>query len=131
MNGLSAWFFGSALVYGLLGLVLGNVMAASGDHSQMPTHAHILVIGWVSFAIFGMFYHLFAQRAGTLLARLHFWLAQVSLVALAIGLFLLYSGRIAIGEPIAAVASLAYLLSMVLFALVALPVVRGGRSASS
>lgn len=124
MNGLSAWFFGSAILYGLLGLLLGNVMGASGDHSQMPTHAHIMLIGWVSFAIFGMFYHVFPERARALLARLHFWLGQVSFLALVIALFLIFSGRIAAGEPIAAVASVAYLMSMLLFALVALPALR-------
>ena len=127
MNGMSARFFGSALVYGILGLVLGNIMGASGDHSQMPTHAHLMVIGWVSFAIFGFFYHLFAERAATLLARLHFWLAQGSYIALVIGLYLIFSGQTTAGEPITAVASIAYLLSMAIFALVAVPVLRGVR----
>jgi hypothetical protein len=125
MKGLSAQFFGSALVYAILGMVLGNVMGASGDHSQFPTHAHLLLIGWVSFAIFGFFYHLFAERAVTLLARMHFWLAQVTYIALVIALYLIFSGQPDVGEPIAGVASIGFLLSMVLFALVALPVVRG------
>ncbi len=127
MKGLSARFFGSALVYAILGLVLGNVMGASGDHSQFPTHAHLMLIGWVSFAIFGFFYHLFAERAATLLARVHFWLAQATYIVLVIALYLIFSGQPDVGEPIAAVASIGYLLSMVLFALVALPVVRGAR----
>lgn len=127
MKGVSAQFFGSALVYGILGMVLGNVMGASGDHSQMPTHAHLLLIGWVSFAIFSFFYHLFAERAATLLARLHFWLAQATYIALVIAFYLIFSGQPDIGEPIAAAASIGFLLSMVLFALVALPVVRGAR----
>jgi hypothetical protein len=127
MKGLSAQFFGSALVYALLGLVLGNVMGASGDHSQMPTHAHLMLIGWVSFALFGFFYHLFGERAATLLARLHFWLAQATYVVLVVALYLIFSGRPDIGEPAAGAASIGFLLSMVLFALVALPVVRGAR----
>jgi len=127
MKGLSARFFGSALVYAILGMVLGNVMGASGDHSQFPTHAHLMLIGWVSFAIFGFFYHLFAERAATLLARVHFWLAQATYIVLVIALYLIFSGQPDVGEPIAAAASIGYLLSMVLFALVALPVVRGAR----
>jgi len=127
MKGLSAWFFGSALVYAILGMALGNVMGASGDHSQMPTHAHLMLIGWVSFAIFGFFYHLFAARAETLLARVHFWLAQATSIVLIVALYLIFSGRPEIGEPVAGMASIGYLLSMVLFALVALPVVRGAR----
>src|SRR5262245_56386478 len=127
MKGLSARFFGTALVYAILGMVLGIVMGASGDHSQFPTHAHLLLIGWVSFSIFGFFYHLFAERAATLLARVHFWLAQTSYIVLVIALYLTFSGQPSTGEPIAGVASVGYLLSMVLFALVAVPVVRGAR----
>jgi hypothetical protein len=59
MRGVSAWFFGSAVVYGILGMLLGNIMGVTQDHSQLVTHAHMLLIGWVSFAIFGFFYHLF------------------------------------------------------------------------
>ena len=122
MKGLSAWFFGSALAYAVLGLVLGNVMGASGDHSQMPTHAHLMLIGWVSFAIFGFFYHLFAERAATLLARIHFWLAQTTYIALVVALYLIFSGQPDIGEPIAAAGAVGSLLAMLLFALIALPV---------
>ena len=127
MQGLSARFFGSAIVYAILGMALGIVMGASGDHSQYPTHAHLMLIGWVSFAIFGFFYHLFAERAATLLARMHFWLAQVTYIALVIALYLIFSGQPDVGEPIAGVASIGLLLSMLLFALIALPVVRGAR----
>ena len=127
MKGLSARFFGTALVYGILGMVLGNVMGASGDHSQMPTHAHLMLIGWVSFAIFGLFYHMFAERGATLLARVHFWLAQATNIVLVVALYLIFSGQPDIGEPIAGAASIGLLLSMVIFAVVALPVVRGAR----
>jgi hypothetical protein len=44
-----------------------------------------------------------------------------------VALYLIFSGQPDIGEPIAAGASIGFLLSMVLFALVALPVVRGAR----
>src|SRR6267142_3406575 len=125
MKGLSARFFGSALVYAILGMVLGNVMGASDDHSQMPTHAHLMLIGWVSFAIFGFFYHLFPERGATLLARLHFWLAQASYIVLVVALYLIFSGQPDIGEPIAAAGAVGSLLAMLLFAVVALPVVRG------
>ena len=56
MHGIGKAFFLSALAYGVLGIMLGLHMAMSHNHGQMPTHAHILVIGWVSFAIFGLFY---------------------------------------------------------------------------
>jgi hypothetical protein len=127
MRGVSAWFFGTAVVYGALGVLLGTIMGATEDHSQLVTHAHMLLIGWVSFAIFGFFYHLFPGRAASVLARVHFGLAQVSYLALILALFLIFSGNTAPGQPLAGASSLAYLLSFILFAVIALPVIRGGR----
>ena len=124
MHGIAARFFGSAIIYGILGMALGLHMGMSKDHSQMPTHAHLLVIGWVSFAIFGVFYHLFPNAAAGFLAKLQFWLAQLSLVALVVGLFLIFSGNEA-ADPIAGISSIGLLISMILFGLIALPVVRG------
>jgi len=124
MTGLAARFFGSAIAYAVLGMVLGLIMGITKDHAQMPTHAHLLVIGWVSFALFGFFYHLFPGTAASRLAPVHFWLSQASFVTLIIGLFLIFSGR-ENADPIAAVSSVGLLLSTILFAAIAWPVVRG------
>jgi hypothetical protein len=125
MHGIGKAFFLSALVYGALGMLLGLHMAMSQNHGQMPTHAHILVIGWVSFAIFGLFYSAHGHAVPWLLARLHFWLAQVSLAALVVGLFLLYSGQTQY-EPVAAVSSLGYAASFLIFAIAAIAAMRRG-----
>jgi hypothetical protein len=69
----------------------------------------------------------FPERGATLLARLHFWLAEASYIVFVIALYLIFSGQPDIGEPIAGGASIGLLLSMVLFGLVALPVLRGAR----
>lgn len=112
-----------AVVYGLLGMLLGLHMAVSKNHGQMPTHAHIMVIGWVSFAIFGLFYHLFAERVVRLLAVAHFWIAQLSVAGIVVGLWLTYGGQEQY-EPIAAISSIAYAASFLIFAIVALPAIR-------
>jgi heme/copper-type cytochrome/quinol oxidase subunit 1 len=124
MSGLSARFFGSALVYAILGMGLGLHMGMSHDHTQMPTHAHIMLVGWVSFAIFGFFYHLFPSAAEGWLAKVHFWLAEASFLILTTGLFLIFGGS-ASADPIAGVGSIGLLASMILFAIIAWPTVTG------
>jgi len=126
MTGLAARFFGSAIGYAVLGMTLGLIMGMSHDHGQMPTHAHLLVVGWVSFAVFGIFYHLLPAAAASRLAVAHFWLAQVSLVVLIMGLFLLFGGQPS-AEPVVALASLGLLASMILFAVVAFPFIKVAR----
>ena len=50
------------------------------------------------------------------------------MIALVIGFYLLFAGFIPVGEPIAVVASIGYLLSMLIFVLVALPAVGAART---
>lgn len=123
MHGLGRAFFVSALVYGVLGMLLGLDMAIRKNHGQMPTHAHIMVIGWLSFAVFGLFHSVYENAVPKLVARVHFWLAQVSFAGLVIGLWLIYSGKTQF-EPIAAVSSMAYAASFLVFVAVAFSAMR-------
>ena len=121
MSGVAFWFFLAAIFYGLLGMVLGLQMAISEDHGPMPVHAHILVIGWLSFAIFGFFYFQFANTVARFASLVHAWAAQISLAGLIIGLWFVYTGNGAF-VPLAAGASIVYALSFCVFAYAAIPV---------
>jgi drug/metabolite transporter (DMT)-like permease len=118
MHGIAKVFFASAVVYGLLGMVLGLDMAMRHDHGELPTHAHIMVVGWVSFAIFAFFYHLLGDGVPRWLALAHVWLAQVSTAVMIAGLWLFYGGSTQY-EPAAAIGALGYAASFVLFAVAA------------
>ena len=124
MSGLAARFFGSAVAYAILGMTLGLVIGMTNDHTQMPTHAHILVVGWVSFAIYGVFYHLVPRAAESRLALAHFWLAQASFLVLIGALFAIFRGHDG-AEPFAAAASVGLLASTVLFGVIAFPRLAG------
>ncbi|HET6389855.1 hypothetical protein [Hyphomicrobium sp.] len=124
MTGLASRYFASALIYAVLGMALGVAMGITEDHAQMPTHAHMLVIGWVSFALFGFFYHLFPAAEKGRLATAQFWLAEISLLTMVVGLAQIFAGRADTGTPFAAAASIGLLTSMILFAINAWPIVR-------
>ena len=64
------------------------------------------------------------EKVSKTLSLFHFWLAQISLVGLVIGLSLVYSGSPEF-EPIAAISAMGYATSFLLFAGVAWPVLRG------
>ena len=117
MNKISKRFLLIAVIYGLVGMSVGLHMAIGDDHSQTPTHAHIMVIGWLSFAVFGMFYHMFEETAPKMFSTVHFWLSQLSFLGLVVGLWQLYSGN-AGAEPIAAASATAYAVSFLVFAIV-------------
>jgi hypothetical protein len=122
MQGAARLFFTLAIVYAICGMLLGLGMAISGDHGEMPTHAHIMLAGWVSSALFAYFYHLFPAIGGKRIAFVHFGLQTASAVVMMVSLFFVYGGYPAV-EPGAAIGSIGYALGMVLFAYIALPAI--------
>lgn len=106
--------FLSAVLMAVAGMVWGLVMAMTGDHSTMPAHAHLILLGWVSLFLFGIFYHLHPSidRSKTALIQVWIWIAGTLCVT--VGVALVHSGR-AIGDPFAAVGSMTVLADMLLF----------------
>lgn len=130
MQGVARNFFTLAIVYSLLGMTLGLSMAMSQDHSQVATHAHIMVLGWLMSAVFGFFYHLVPAARASRLATIHFWLAAVSSLGMFIGLFVLYGGNPSI-EPLLAVSAMAYYAATFLFAFIAITTLWRGEAAGA
>jgi hypothetical protein len=102
---MSQWLLRIAALYLIAGIILGIVMAASQDHSQMPLHAHLNLLGWVTLGMVGIWYRVQPEAAQTRLAKAHFWLHNLALPVLAVGLFVLLRGHPQV-EPILAIASI-------------------------
>jgi cbb3-type cytochrome oxidase subunit 1 len=122
MTGPARYFFTVAIIYAVLGMLLGLSMAISQNHGEMPTHAHIMLAGWVSSALFAYFYHLFPAVNAKRIALIHFWFQTASAVVMLVSLFLLYGGNPA-AEPGAAIGSIGYALGVLLFGYIALPTI--------
>jgi hypothetical protein len=105
-----------AVAYWVIAVCWGIYMGASGDHTDMPVHAHLNLLGWVSLALCGVIYAVAPHLAGTALARAHFWLHNLGLPPLMAGVWLIYHGRPEIGGPITGIASIAVGLGILSFA---------------
>jgi FtsH-binding integral membrane protein len=110
----SSLSFPAATLLAIVGMVWGIVMAASGDHSAMPAHAHLNLLGWVSLFLFGIFYHLHpaVDQSRAAIVQVAVWIAAT--VVLTIGVALIYAGR-EIGEAIATAGAVVVLADMLLF----------------
>jgi hypothetical protein len=106
--------FPAAVLMVVAGMVWGIVMAVTQDHSAMPAHAHLNLLGWVSLFLFGIFYHLHPaiDRSRTAMVQVGLWI--VGTVVLTIGVGLVHTGYPG-GDPIAAIGSLIVLAAMLLF----------------
>jgi hypothetical protein len=105
--------FRAAVVMVIAGMIWGIAMGITQDHSTLPAHAHLNLLGWVSLFLFGIYYHLHPAVDRNRLASLQVWVWIVSTI-MTIGVAMVHSGH-AIGDPIAAVSSLLVLADTLLF----------------
>ncbi|PJE27701.1 hypothetical protein SAMN06297129_0342 [Pseudooceanicola antarcticus] len=112
MKGISYYFFVAAALCGLIGMGWGIQMSASGNHLLSPAHAHLNLIGWVSMAIFGTYYHLVPKAAEGLLPKIHLGLAVVGVVIIVPGIVQALNQT---GETLAKLGSVLTILSMLIF----------------
>jgi cbb3-type cytochrome oxidase subunit 1 len=122
MKGLSFGFFALGVLSVLIGMVWGIQMAATHDHLLSPAHAHLNLLGWVSFSIYAFFYHLVPNAAQGMLPKVHFALALAGLVLIVPGIAMAHIGM---NEGVAAAGSILSLLSMLVFGVI---VLRRGRA---
>jgi peptidoglycan/LPS O-acetylase OafA/YrhL len=83
-----------AMGYIILGMCLGIFMAASHDHGERPTHAHINLIGFVLSLSYGIMHKLWLTNASRIIARIQFLLHHAGAIVIFIGLFLVYGNMV-------------------------------------
>jgi hypothetical protein len=110
----SSLTFQAAVLFVIAGMVWGIIMAISENHSAMPAHAHLNLLGWVSLFLFGIFYHLHPAIDHGRTAMIQVWVWIAATVILTVGVGLVHTGY-SIGDPIAAVGSIITLADMLLF----------------
>jgi hypothetical protein len=101
----------------VVGISMGMYMGGSGDHTLVPVHAHINLLGFTLMSVFGLIYRAHPAMAASTLARAHFWLHLIGGLVLLVMLFLFLSGRI--GEesmfPLAPIAEVLVLVGLLTF----------------
>ncbi|QYJ85399.1 TonB-dependent receptor [Shewanella mesophila] len=82
-------------------------MAASHDHGQLVTHAHIIMIGFLLSFSYALCYRLWQHRQQGSLVTAQLWLHQLGTIGVTSGLFLLYGEWVVVDlvDPFLAVSS--------------------------
>jgi hypothetical protein len=111
-----------ALGYVVVGMCLGIFMAATQDHGQRVTHAHINLVGFLLSFGYGIIHKLWLRQPNPTISRVQFIAHQAGSTAMFIGLFLLY-GNVVPGaqiDPILGIASITVLVGALLMFYMAL-----------
>jgi hypothetical protein len=111
----SSLSFRLAVLFVIAGMAMGIGMAASQDHSIMPAHAHLNLLGWVSLFLFGIYYERRPRLDASRIALFQVGLWSLGTVILTIAVAAIHLGY-KNADPIAAIASLIVLAAMLLFA---------------
>jgi uncharacterized membrane protein len=110
----SSLSFRLAVAFVIAGMAMGIGMAASQDHSIMPAHAHLNLLGWVSLFLFGIYYERRPALDRSRLALIQVGIWSVGTVILTIAVAAIHLGYEA-ADPLAALASFIVLGAMGLF----------------
>ena len=111
----SSLSFRIAVLFVLIGMIVGVYMAASHEHTLAPGHAHINLIGWVSLFLIGLFYERRPQLDKSAGARWQVIIYAIGAVVTNASLAALLLGNTG-AEPGAAAGSFIVLGAMVWFA---------------
>ena len=65
------------IVYAVLAMVQGQVMAYTADYAFYPMHAHMALVGGVFMILYGLVYRAFPSMQGDALVKAQFWLANI------------------------------------------------------
>ncbi|WP_115383717.1 cytochrome-c oxidase [Jannaschia formosa] len=128
MTDLSNRFFAGALCFFAGGVGVAVYMGQTQDFTLRPVHAHLNLLGWVSFFLYGAFHRFFPEAASWRLSQAHFWTALIGLPPFMVGLGLLVSGRPDLGLPIMLPGEALTVLSVALFLTVGFRALRGRRA---
>ena len=79
-----------ALCYAAAGMGLGIYMGMSGNHGQFVTHAHIMLVGFVTSLVYAVIHRLWVPAPSRALAISQFVLHQAGALTMFTGLLLIY-----------------------------------------
>lgn len=86
MLNYSKWLIRTAVVFSIVGAILGSDMAGRQDYSLIPVHSHILVVGWLSLFAYGIFYYVFPTPEKLRIAKVQAVLALLGGFLLPLGM---------------------------------------------
>jgi hypothetical protein len=114
MPRISHVYFRTAIIFLVFGVLLGLWMSINQDFGAVAAHAHINLLGWVTSAIFGGYYALNPDKAGTKLAWIQYTIYTGGIAVMLPSLYFMILGHPAL-HPLVAIGSVTAFAGILLF----------------
>ncbi|HET8869544.1 MAG TPA: hypothetical protein VFM48_03795 [Aquabacterium sp.] len=105
-----------AVLYALIGILMGVVMAASGDFQNKGIHVHLNLVGWVSMGLMALAYKIFPDMADSIWAKVQFVAHNLGLPLMGAGIYAIVH-RLPMAEPVVGTGSMIVAVAFVAFAI--------------
>ncbi len=112
---ISQLYFKTAIVFLIVGIMMGLQMSISGNHNVIGAHAHANLLGWVTMALFGTWFAFMTEKAQSRLAMIQYGVYTAGVVIMTPSLYFMLQGNPAL-EPLVAAGSLIAFAGVLLFA---------------
>jgi cbb3-type cytochrome oxidase subunit 1 len=103
-----------SVFYLIVGVGLGMYMSIVHNFAYTGAHAHINLLGWASLALAGLIYVLFPAAAESILGKIHFWLHNIGLPIMCVGLLIVVHDQ-SLAVPIISTGSILATLGIISF----------------
>jgi hypothetical protein len=107
-------FILAAVAFVIIGMLIGLYMGPTQDHTLLPVHTHLNLLGWATMMLYGLYYRSDAASAARPIAGWHFWIAFIGMILFAVGLAALQLGYSGV-EIVLTVGSILSLIAMLIF----------------
>lgn len=109
-------FIKISVIYFVLGILLGYYMSVAHAYNLTGVHAHINLLGWTSMTLAGILYTMFPKTEASMLGKIHFWLHNIGLPLMMVGLFFLLQGNASL-ELLVPIGATILIIAIILFAI--------------
>ena len=106
-----------SIVYLVISIVLAMYMSITEIMTLSTVHSHISCLGWTMLALSGLFYHLFPELATKVLSKIYFWLVNIGLPIMILGVAIYLYEQAGWVKVVISVGAFATSIGIILFAI--------------
>ena len=110
-------FIKISVIYLVISIVLAMYMSITENMTLSTVHSHLSCMGWGVLALSGLFYHFFPELGEKVLSKIYFWLINIGLPIMCIGVSLYIYNQTALRKVIVSIGAVATSVGIILFAI--------------